>query len=276
MFALGCRKQSTPRPATTAATRVVSLSPNTTETLFAVGAGNRLVGRSRFCDYPPEVLRIPSVGGYVDPSLEAILALAPDLVVGARGPAGPALSEKLGALGIATFFPPTESMAEIDTMIAELAAHVGARDRGVELVAKLRARRREISLAAASEPRVRVLLVFGIMPIVVAGPESFPNEMVELANAENVVATGGAYPSLNIERLITLKPDVIVNAAMAGTPGAQGDGIGRDAPGWREMAAVREGRVVALRDEAVLRPGPRIGDGLAALARALHPTASVP
>src|SRR5712675_1896591 len=75
-------------------TRIVSLSPNTTETLFALGAGDRLVGRSRFCDYPPEVRNIPSVGGYVDPSLEAILALAPHLVVGARGPAGPTLSEK--------------------------------------------------------------------------------------------------------------------------------------------------------------------------------------
>src|SRR5258707_15896998 len=83
--------------------RIVSLSPNTTETLFAIGAGDRLVGRSRFCDYPPEVRSIPSVGGYVDPSLEAILALAPHLVVGARGPAGPALAEKLGAIGIATF-----------------------------------------------------------------------------------------------------------------------------------------------------------------------------
>src|SRR5258707_11591621 len=90
--------------------RIVSLSPNTTETVFALGAGDRVVGRSRFCDYPPEVLAIPSVGGYVDPSLEAILALAPTLVVGARGPGGPALAEKLAAIGIATFFPPAESM----------------------------------------------------------------------------------------------------------------------------------------------------------------------
>ena len=100
--------------------------------------------------------------------------------------------------------------------------------------------------------------------------------MVQLANGENVVATGGAYPTLDVERLITLQPEVILNIAMLGTPGVEGNGIGRDDPGWREMAAVREGRVVTLRDDVVVRPGPRIGEGLAILAHAIHPNASIP
>jgi iron complex transport system substrate-binding protein len=257
-------------------TRIVSLSPNTTETLFAIGAGQRLVGRSRFCDYPPEVRSLPSIGGYVDPSLETILALAPDLVVGARGPAGPALVEKLGALGIGTLFPATESMAEIDGMIEQLGARVGAAETAREVVTSLRRRRDEVAHAVATEPRVRVLLVFGIVPIVAAGPGSFPDEMLAIANGQNVVTTGTGYPTLGVERLITLNPDVIVNASMAGTPGNLGDGIRRDDPGWRELAAVRDGHVVAIHDEAVLRPGPRIGEGLAVLARALHPHASIP
>jgi iron complex transport system substrate-binding protein len=271
---VSCRKW-TPRSANAPA-RIVSLSPNTTETLFTLGAGDRLVGRSRFCDYPPEVRRIPSVGGYVDASLEAILALAPDLVVGARGPAGPALVNKLGSMGIATFFPSTESMAEIDAMIVELGKRIGLADRAVEVVTVLRARRDAIARAVEGEPRTRVLLVFGTSPIVAAGPGSFPDEMVRLANAENVVTTGAGYPTLGVERLMTLRPEMIVNASMTGTPGEQGDGIRRDDPGWRELAAVREGRVVAIHDEAVLRPGPRIGDGLATLARALHPRVNVP
>jgi iron complex transport system substrate-binding protein len=274
--AAGCRGRQTPSSSKNSATRVVSLSPNTTETLFAVGAGNRVVGRSRFCDYPAEVTKIPSVGGYVDASLEAILALRPDLVVGARGPAGPALTEKLSTLGIATFFPPTESMAEIDAMISELAVRVGAREEGTRVVERLRARRDAVAHAVATEARVRTLLVFSVSPIVAAGPQSFPNEMIALANGDNVVTTGGAYPTLGVERLLAVTPDVVINASMAGATGATGDGIGRDDPGWRELAAVREGRVVAIRDEAVLRPGPRIGDGLATLARAMHPSASVP
>ena len=208
-----------------------------TETVYALGAGQKLVGRSRFCDYPPEVKRIPSVGGYVDASLEAILALAPELVVGARGPAGPALVEKLGALGIETFFPPTESMAEIDDMIDKVGARVDAHDEALRVVANTRARREAVARVVAGEPRVRVLLVFGLSPIVVAGPGSFPNEMIDLANGHNVVDTGSAYPTLSVERLIVLRPDVILNAAMMGTPDEQGDGIRAEDPGWRELSA---------------------------------------
>jgi iron complex transport system substrate-binding protein len=254
----------------------VSLSPSTTEALFAVGAGERVVGRSRFCDYPPEALRLPSVGGYVDPSLEAILGLAPDLVVGDRGPAGPTLSQKLGALGIDTFFPPTNSMADIDAMIADLAAKVGNRDQGLLVVERARARREGIAKALGGAPRVRVLLVFGTSPIVAAGPRSFPHEMIELVQAHNVVDAGGAFPTLNVEKLLTLDPDVIINAAMVGAPSEAGDGLDRGAPGWRELRAVREGRVVALTDSAALRPGPRIGEGLAVLARAIHPETPIP
>jgi iron complex transport system substrate-binding protein len=273
-FTGACRNHSPPSSSKNSATRVVSLSPNTTETLFAVGAGDRLVGRSRYCDYPPEVTKIPSVGGYVDASLEAILALKPELVVGARGPAGPGLTEKLGSLGIATFFPPTETMAEIDSMIVGLADRVGAAEKGTRVVEKLRARRDAVAKSVATEPRVRALLVFSVSPIVVAGPLSFPNEMITLANGDNVVQSGGGYPTLSVERLLALAPDVVINASMA--PGAGGAGITRDDPGWGELAAVREGRVAAIRDEAVLRPGPRVGDGLATLARALHPKANVP
>src|SRR5258705_493029 len=187
-----CARKSKPAASRPPA-RIVSLSPNTTETLFALGAGDKLVGRSRFCDYPPEVRNIPSVGGYVDPSLEAILALAPDLVIGARGPAGPGLSEKLGAIGIATYFPNTESLSEIDAMLEELGRRVGKLEQAHELVATSKARRDDIARRLGGRPRARVLLVFGVAPIVVAGPGSFPDEMVRFANGENVVTTGNAY-----------------------------------------------------------------------------------
>ncbi|MFO0734418.1 MAG: helical backbone metal receptor [Labilithrix sp.] len=109
---VACHRSSAP-----AELRIVSLSPSTTEATFAVGAGSRMVGRSRYCNYPAEVLKLPQVGGYVDPSFEAILGLRPSLVVGARGPAGSAIAEKLEAHGIKTYFPPTETFAQIDEMI---------------------------------------------------------------------------------------------------------------------------------------------------------------
>jgi iron complex transport system substrate-binding protein len=271
-----------PRDAADEPRRIVSLSPNTTETLFALGTGDRVVGRSRFCDYPPQVAKIPSVGGYVDASLEAILALAPDLVVGARGPAGPVLVQKLGALGIPTFFPATESMAEIDDMLVGLGSRVGAAAAADRLVEGLRHRRHAIRAALAGEPVVRVLLLFGLSPIVAAGPGSFAHEMIELARGANVVASGGTYPTLSAERALGLAPDLVIDAAeMTGAPPPDAAIVRADRslaehPALRELRAVRDGRVAALYDEAVLRPGPRIGDGLATLARAIHPGASVP
>ena len=274
LLALGCKRRSGKNAGATAARpRVVSLSPNTTEALFAVGAGNLVVGRSRFCDYPPGVEQIPSVGGYVDASLEAILALAPDWVVGARGPAGPALAEKLGALGIATFFPPTESMAEIDAMITGLADKVGQAERGREIVLQLGRDRRAIEASVAEKPRVRTLMVFSISPIVAAGPSSFCDEMIRLANGSNVVTSGGSYPTVSVERLVTMNPDVVLNATMTAE---NADDVGPDRPGFAELRAVREGRVVPLKSDAVLRPGPRIAEGLRIVARALHPTVQVP
>lgn len=276
------RSPPAPADAQAAPRRLVSLSPNTTEALFALGVGDKLVGRSRFCDYPPEVVKIPSVGGYIDASLEAILGLAPDLVVGARGPAGPVLVQKLGALGVATFFPPTESMAEIDDMLLGLGARVGAAPAARELVEKLRARRDAIRAALEGEPRVRVLLLFGLSPIAAAGPGSFPDEMIALTRGANVVTSGGPYPMLSAERVLALAPDVVIDAAemMGGPPSdaaiVRGNANLLAQPALRELAAVREGRVVALYDEAVLRPGPRIGEGLATLARAMHPGARVP
>src|SRR3954470_134764 len=191
--AVGCRSERAPTTEKRIAERVVSLSPSTTETLFAVGAGAKVVGRTRFCDYPPEVRGIPEVGGVVDVSFEAVLALTPDLVVGASA-SGRALGEKFTRVGIATYFPSTESMTEIDAMILELATRVGRRAEGMQVLERLAARRTAISRAVAHEPRVRALLVFGTTPIVVAGPGSFPNELLQLANAENVVTTGSGYP----------------------------------------------------------------------------------
>jgi iron complex transport system substrate-binding protein len=255
--------------------RIVSLSPSTTEILFAVGAGKLVVGRTRFCDHPPEALKLPVVGGFVDANLEEIVRLSPDLVVGARGPSGPAIAQKLDSLGIATLFPPAQTMAQIESAISEVATRVGAAEGGRSVLTAMRTRKSAIAAAVAAEPRVRTLLVFGVAPLVVAGPESFPSEMIELAKGENVVGSGGAYPAINAETLVMLDPDVVINAAVAGATGEAGT-IDRDAPGWRELRAVRERRVIPLTDESALRPGPRTADGVAALARILHPSVTIP
>jgi iron complex transport system substrate-binding protein len=267
----GERDQETARPGSR---RVISLSPSTTEAVFAVGAGANLVGRSRYCDYPPEASGLPAVGGYADPSVEAVLGLSPTLVVGARGPAGPALEQALRARGIETYFPETESMAQIEEMLAELGRRLGADAGASRAIARIRARRKAVESAFQGRPRVRAALLFDTGPIVAAGPGSFPDELIRLAGGDNVIARGGAYPTLSVEHLLALDPDVLVDGAAevheGAAPGASRLAALRDAPGWRELRAMREGRVRLLGSAAALRPGPRIGEGLAALARALH------
>jgi iron complex transport system substrate-binding protein len=253
-------------------TRVVSLSPSTTEAVFAIGAGSELVGRSRYCDFPPEALRLPQVGGYADPNLEAILALRPELVVGARGPAGAKLADALAAQGVATFFPETESLEEIDAMLRGLGARTGHAVDAERLVGDLDQRVAAITRAVSSRAKVRTLLVFGVSPIVVAGPGGFPNELLTRAGGTNVVTEGTSYPSLGVERIMALDPEVILDT----TAGHTGERIGPDVPGWREVGAVKRGRVVPVTDEAAIRPGPRIADGLAVIAHALHPEVALP
>lgn len=270
-----CRKRSDPVGSRGAPQRIVSLTPNTTETLFAIGAGNRLVGRSRYCDHPVEVRSLPAVGGFTDPSLEAILALRPDLVTGARGPAGPSIIEPLEERGIATFFPPTESMAQIEAMILGLSEKVERAEAGQALVESLRARRAAMAEAFQDAPRPRVLLVFGMAPIVVAGPGSFADEMLKIAGAENAVAEGIAYPVLGLERVLALDPDMVINAAVEEARAMGLEQLANE-PGWRELRAVKTGQYRMIENDVVLRPGPRIGEGLTILARTIHPQRVIP
>lgn len=272
LAALACART---RPAGGPALRVVSLSPATTEAVFALGHGPRVVGRSRYCDFPPEVKSVPPVGGFVDPSLEAILGVKPDLVVGVQGPGLRDFAERLDARGIGTFFPPTQSFAEIGAMLVGLARRLGDESRGEAERTRLERERLEVEQAIVGRARPRALFVFGLRPIVVAGAGSFPDEMLRLAGADNaIVADEQRFPTLGVERVLALDPDVVIDA----TGGAMREGISitKDLPGWGEIRAVREGRLIVASDDRLLRPGPRVGQGLAILARALHPGARIP
>ena len=215
------------------------------------------------------IKNIPVVGGFVDPSFEAILGLVPDLVVGVRGPGGRGLVDRLGARGIATYFPPTDSMREIEGMLRGIAERLGDREAGERLVTDIAAERQRVRDALAKRPRPRALLVFGVRPIVVAGSDGFAGEMLVQAGAVNAVTSGTRYPTLGIEQVLALNPDVVVDATGAATH--EGEGFSADLPGWRDLPAVKRGRLVRIRDERVLRPGPRVAGGLVVLAHAIHP-----
>lgn len=253
------------------ARRVVSLAPNATEVLFALGEGSRVVGVSRYDDYPPEVARLPRVGGMVDPSFEAIVALRPDAVVGARGPVNRSVLDRLESLGVRTLFPSVESVAEIHAAIAAMADLVGVPERAATLHARIDARIAAVRRAVQGRASPSVLAVFGQRPISVAGPGSFIAELIALAGGRNAVTTGPRWPSLALEAVLALAPEVVLDMTAH-------EGHGPLAEAWAGYAAipaVRDGRVVRLSDPMLTRPGPRVGEALAVLARAIHPGLSV-
>jgi len=250
VVALGCSKRAAPGGSTP---RVISLSPNTTETVFAIGGADLLVGRSRYCDFPAAAEQLPVVGGFADPSVEAIIGLRPTLVIGSRSPAGPSLAQALSAHGIPSYFPPTSCVARLERDMARIAEQ------------------------AAKTDRVRAVLVFDASPIVVAGPGGFPDELLRLAGGDNVIAGGATnlgYPTVNIERLLALDPDVVIDASGIGAGGAPTTEPPPSQlstrPGWSELRAARQDRIRTLRSSAALRPGPRIAEGLAEIYAALH------
>lgn len=250
--------------------RIVTLGPNVTEMLFALGAGDRVVGVSRYDDYPPEALRLPRVGGLLDPSFEAIVSLRPDAVVGVQGPLNRAVLDRIESLGIRTLFPRVESVADVRTAITAFGAFVGRPEAAVALNARIAA---EIAVVRAGVERLQpptVLAVFGQRPITVAGPGSIVDELLTLANARNAVRSGPRWPALALEAVLALAPDVVLDLTSMERLGALAEAWS----GYPSIPAVRNGRVVRLEDPMLLRPGPRIAQALAVYARAVHPEAS--
>jgi iron complex transport system substrate-binding protein len=255
------------------ARRVVSVAPSTTESLFMIGAGDRLVGRSAYCDWPAETARVPVVVGGLSPDLEVILQLHPDLVVGPRSGTTSRLADQLEARGIATWFPTVESLASIDQVIVGLGDRTAHGEDARRVVAALHARLHAVAQAVAGEPRPRVLFVVGAAPVVAAGRASFVDELLRLAGATNVVDSGPAWPTLGFERIVELDPDIVIDSSRGPERIAH---VTPQASGWSGVRAVREGHVIVLDDLRVVRPGPRIAEGLEVLARSLHPASRVP
>lgn len=248
--------------------RIVSISPSTTEAIFAIGAGRLLVGRSRFCDHPDEARALPVVGGFADPSLEAIIGLRPDWIVGAPSPASERLMERLEPRGTKGYFPETRSVRDVGRLIRGLGPITGHAAEATRVAEALETRIGELRNRFRSTSPPRTLLVFGQRPLVAAGPKSFPGELIALAGAKNVLEPGAEYPVLGIEQVLRLDPDIVVDAVGA----ARHDGLAIDTtlPGWRELRAVRERRVAVIRDTRLLRPGPRLPGGLETLGAAIR------
>ena len=260
------------RPTTTPQ-RVVSLAPNLTEILFAIGAGQRLVGVTRFDDYPPAVKELPSVGGFIDPSLEQILSLRPDLIVCVPNSGNKQKMIALSKMGVSVLVLPARSIQDVYAAVKTLGDLLDREAPSRKLLKKMKSRVREVATRVKGLPVPRVLLVYGHNPLVVAGKDSWGDRLIGLAGGRNVMADSRVpYPSVPMEQLLNLKPDVILDASSSGTGAEMANSeLQTGWQRWRVMPAVRNGRVHLFDSALWFRPGPRLVDGLEHLADLLHP-----
>jgi iron complex transport system substrate-binding protein len=256
--------------------RIVSLVPAVTEMLYAIGAGPRMVGVSSFDTYPPDVKSLPKVGGLLDPDIERIISLRPDLVIISEAHTG--LGAKLAEAGIATFPYALGDLANVTRTMGRLGAATG-----FEWQASLVAKTIESHLASVRDrvkslAKVRTMIVFGRQPgalreIYVSGGIGFLHDLVELAGGANVF--GGVKREAvqaSTESILAAAPDAIVELRY-GRP-TSSEELGRERQSWNQLGAVpavKSGRVYLLVGDELVVPGPRVADTAERIARALHP-----
>jgi iron complex transport system substrate-binding protein len=253
------------------AQRIISLIPSVTETIVALGAADRLVARSEF-DHDPALAHLPSVGEGLTPSLEQLTLLHPDLVV--AWPADPARSVlgRLEDLGIAIYAPEIQSLNDIRRTTSELG---GLLDLGIaadSLIAAIDAGLEEVRRAVAGRERPEVFYVVWYDPPTTASTGTYINELIEIAGGTNMFADApGLWPLVSLEEVIRRNPDVVLLAQTV--ENLIDVETLRSAPGWRELAAVRDGYVLQIDANLYNRPGPRVTEAARDLALVLHPDA---
>jgi iron complex transport system substrate-binding protein len=241
--------------------RIVSLAPALTETVFALGLGDRVVGVTRFCDYPPETRAKAKVGGYVDPSVEAVLALRPDLVLVSPSAGNRQAASALERAGVRLAVVRAERLEDTYAAIEVTARACGVDDRGRDLARRIREDVRAAALESSRGPAVRALLCLQLDPIIAAGPGTLPAEILELAGGHNIVREPG-YPRLGIESVIEMAPEVILQPRMDTADEREQERALSYWARWRSIPAVRDGRVRVFEGGRALRPGPRIAEAV--------------
>ena len=246
-------------------TRIVSLIPATTEILFALGAGDRVVGRTRWDSWPPAAAAVPDLGDGIRPSVETIISARPDLVILYATGDNRAAALSLRAAGIPVISLRMDLIEQFERATLVLGAAVGepARARGV--VDSVRATLDRVRAATAGQARPTVFMMAWEVPLMTIGSGSFLSELVEIAGGRNVFGDmDGPSPQVSFEEVLRRNPQFIL-----GRPETVGKLTGSDR--WRALPAVRDGRVLVMDTLIVGRPGVRLGEAAVSIAKLLHP-----
>jgi iron complex transport system substrate-binding protein len=250
--------------------RVVALAPSITEVVFALGRQQRLVGVARFSDFPQEALRLPQVGSYIQPDIERIVALNPDLCIAVKDGNPRVLADRLGSLGIPVYAVDPLDLGSIMAMVLQIGDLLNAGDRARDIAADMKSRIdrvRERVMRTGHRPGV--FFQIGISPIVSVGKGTFIHELIQTAGGTNLCAEYSSYPRLSREQVVALSPEVLVITTMQ--QGISMEQAKAEWSGWPQIPAVRDGRIAVVDSGIFDRPTPRQVDALEQLVRVIHP-----
>jgi iron complex transport system substrate-binding protein len=260
--------------------RIISTAPSVTEILYAIGLGDRVVGVTTFCHYPPEAEKKPKIGDYVNPNVEVMLGLKPDLVIVQTNPVR--LAERLQALHLRTLEIDQQNIEGIYKSIRAVGDAAGVAGNAARLVDSMRAGLGAVRAKSAGMKASRVMFVIGRLPgrldgLTVVGNASFLNEVIEVAGGKNVFRDAkAAYPKVSLEEVIARSPEVIIDMGdMSDTVGVTGEHKREVVALWLQRAAtataVKERRVFAVASDIYVVPGPRVVDAAREIFSMLHP-----
>ena len=252
--------------------RIVSIAPSLTETVYTLGLQDRLVGDTDYCDYPADAKSKTKVGGGINPSLEVIASLHPDLVLATKSFNRPETTHALDELGIASYATDPHTVADIISSAKTLADVLGVPDAGVSVAEDMRRRLANLQQRIGGLPPKRVLFVVWTQPLISTGQHTFLADAIRHAGAVSIVDSSQDWPQVNLEEIAKLQPDFLAFAeSHSGDASREVEKLAT-LPGWQILHAIRDRRY-AVTSDAVNRPAPRIVSAIEDLAHQLHPEA---
>ena len=250
--------------------RVVSLAPSLTETLYALGLQDMLVGDTDFCDYPADAMKKHKVGGAINPNLEEVVALHPDLVLVTKGLNRLETVNALEQMGIPAYATNPNTVQEVVSSTERLAELLGAPEAGTKLTTELENRLAALKERLKGVRLTRVLFVVWTEPLISAGQHTFVADALRHAGAVSIVDSRQDWPQMSLEEVVHLQPEYLVFAASHSEAATRDFETLAKRPGWESLEAVKNKRLAVISD-AVNRPAPRIVSAIEDLARQLHP-----
>ena len=248
--------------------RIVSLAPNLTEIVYAVGAGNSLVGDTEYCDYPAEARKVAKIGDTMHPSVERIIALKPQIVLVSTASQLETFTKQLDEQETAVYVTNPRNLDEVFRSIETLGDLFGHHDWAVTVAQELRTRAAAVEVATRSASPVKVFYQVSGEPLYTIGREAYLTDLVRRAGGVSVTAdVPGAFPRFSDEAALAARPEAIILPS----GGSMGTANSTVAPALRNSPAALKNRVYKINDDHLSRPGPRLVDGLEEMARALHP-----